>query len=133
MRVILSLLLIILAVLSYFIVATQFGLFQRYPWVHFALGLAGLYLLVHLIRRKFTMWRLGALFLGVLLLGAFVWYTLIYSTYPTTTTAFVPGDQIDSTSGDTIVLKSMSGDPFHFREEIARQPLTVLVFYRGIW
>lgn len=132
MKTLLPFLLVMLALLSYLVVSTRFGIFQRYPLVHYILAGIGLALLLRLTFQQFTAWRLIASVLSAAAIGFFLWWTLIYSTYKTTDVSIAPGEPMDSTFAG-ITLKTAAGDDFNLGEEIRKQPLTLLVFYRGIW
>ncbi len=132
MKALLSFLLVLLGLFSYLFVSTRFGIFQRYPIVHYLLAGVGLALLIRLTLQQFTVWRLIASVLSVAAIGFFLWWTLIYSTYKTTDVSVASGEALDSTFAG-ITLKTAAGDDFNLGEEIKKQPLTLLVFYRGIW
>jgi len=106
-------------------------MFQRYPVVHFILATIGIVMLIRLMVQHFTFWRLLAVAASAALLGFFAWWTLSFSTYGLDASVKV-GQRLNGGLSD-IVLKTADGADFHFGEEIAKQPMTLLVFYRGIW
>lgn len=132
MRVLLWFLLVLVSFFSFVFVSTQLGIFQRYPVVHFILALIGIAMLIRLMLQHFTVWRLLATIVSVIVFGFFVWWTLFYSTYSTTSVSVNTGNQISNALSGVIV-KTAVGADFDFGEEIAQQPMTLLVFYRGVW
>lgn len=132
MKTFLAFLLVILALISYIIVSTDFGLFQRYPILHVSLAAIGIVILVRLTWQHVTVWRLLASILSVAALGFFLWWTFVFSTYDTTDVNIHEGDHILSALTD-ITLKTSKGIDFNLGEEIMKQPMTLLVFYRGVW
>jgi len=132
MRVLLWFLLVLVSFFSFVFVSTQLGIFQRYPVVHFIFAAIGVVMLIRMIFQHFTIWRLLATVASVVVFGFFLWWTLFYSTYSTTSVSVNEGDQIrNALSG--VILKTAAGADFDFGEEITKQPMTVLVFYRGVW
>ena len=93
MKTLLSFLLVMLALLSYLVVSTRYGIFQRYPLVHYILAGIGMALLLRLTFQKFTAWRLLASVLSAAAIGFFLWWTLIYSTYKTTDVSIAPASR----------------------------------------
>ena len=132
MKVFLTFLLVLVSLFSYVFVSTQLGLFQRYPVVHLVIAAIGVGILIRLTFQHFTLWRLLAVASSAALFGLFAWWTLIYSTYASTETSVDAGRQLDETPLN-ITLKTADGADFYFGEEIAKQPMTLLVFYRGVW
>ncbi len=132
MKVFLTFLLVLVSLVSYVIVSTKLGIFQRYPVVHFVIAGIGVVILLRLMFQHFTLWRLLAVAASAALVGFFAWWTLIYSTYTFTETSVNAGKQLNDGLSN-IALKTAGGADFYFGEEIAKQPMTLLVFYRGIW
>ena len=132
MKTFLAFLLVILALISYIVVSTEFGLFQRYPILHVALATIGIVILVRLTLQHFNVWRLLASIFSVAALGFFLWWTFVFSTYGTTDVNVHKGDHIISALSD-ITLTTSAGLHFNLGEEITKQPMTLLVFYRGVW
>jgi len=122
------------AVVSYFVAATQFGLYQRWPIVHFLLAAAGCGVIVWGLTRRCRWWSrlLAALTLALALAlgGFYVWYALDYSTYG--------GDQAPAVGTllaselDGVRLVSDLGDESALWTRGAGEA-TLLVFYRGHW
>ena len=132
MKIFMSFLLVLVSLVSYAIVSTRFGLFQRYPVVHLLFAAIGIALLVRFTAQNFTAWRLLATVFSVALLGFFSWWIFFYSTYENAAKTIRAGEQISNTLSG-IVLKTADGADFNVGEEISKQPLTLLVFNRGVW
>jgi hypothetical protein len=132
MKVFLTFLLVPVSLFSYVIVLTQLGIFQRYPVVHFIIAGIGVVILIRLMFQHFTLWRLLAVATSAALFGFFAWWTLIDSTYTSSETSVNAGEQLND-GFSNIALKTTGGADFYIGEEIAKQPMTLLVFYRGIW
>lgn len=132
MKVFLTFLLVLVSLFSYVIVSTQLGIFQRYPVMHFVIAGIGIVILIRLTFQHFTLWRLLAVATSAVLFGFFAWWTLIYSTYTSTETSVIAGKQLND-GFSNITLKTTGGADFYIGEEITKQPMTLLVFYRGIW
>lgn len=129
-----GILLALVAVFSYVVAATRFGLYQRYPVVHLVVAAAAVVLLALLTARR-KGWRrvyAGAcLGVALALLGLFAWWTLSYSVYAATDAAVEVGDELGEKLG-ALRLPSHTGDEAPVLR-LGEDRGTLLVFYRGFW
>jgi hypothetical protein len=125
------LVLTLFAILSYFFLALGFGIFQRYPLLHIFLAVAGCAGLAWGLLQEFRLRRLVFLLFAGILTAGYIWYTLSYSTYPTTEIEVAEGSVIEGLAELELashrnLLKPVLAPP----EEAAA---TLVVFYRGFW
>ncbi|MEM8996328.1 MAG: hypothetical protein AAGF23_16190 [Acidobacteriota bacterium] len=126
MRSLLPLLLVVVAVVSYFVLSGGFGIFQAIPWPHLLLAVAGA---GWAIARAASLRRILPILvamLSVALTGGYFWYTLSYSAYESTGGAEV-GQRVAALA--TLELPSHAGA----RTAVLGEPATLLVLYRGFW
>jgi hypothetical protein len=124
---------VLIAVISYFIAATQFALYQPWPVAHFLLAAVGCGLLVWALMKRSTWWlrtlSASALTFALGLSGLFVWYTLYYSAYEGDYAPPV-GTMLGQELGE-VQLLSFEDERTHLWTPEERA--TLLVFYRGHW
>lgn len=121
--------LIMLAIISYFVLALGFGVYQKVPWIHFLLAIIGCIGLVRLAReqRRWLPWVTTAT--GFFFTTVFAWYTLSYSVYTPRQSA-VQEQQIVAGLTD-LRLSDQDGQPAGLFDQ--QSAATLLVFYRGYW
>ncbi|MEC5127481.1 redoxin domain-containing protein [Verrucomicrobiales bacterium BCK34] len=113
-----------------FVLATNFGFYQRYPILPLLLIVTGLFFLIRLLFRKFTVLRLFLALAGLTLSGFYGWWVVSYSTYPALENTVAIGAQSDvmslelnDSAGETRTLSEIQGD----------SAAIMLIFYRGYW
>ncbi len=125
--------LVLIAVISYFIAATQFALYQPWPVAHFLLAAVGCGILVWGLTKRSQRWSrtlsASALTLALAVSGLFVWYTLDYSMYEGDYAPPV-GTMLSQELGE-VQLLSFEDEETHLWTPEERA--TLLVFYRGHW
>ncbi len=125
--------LVLIAVISYFIAATQFALYQRWPVTHFLLAAVGCGLVAWALTKRSRWWSrtlsASALTLALGSSGLFVWYTLDYSAYDGDYAPPV-GTTLSQELGEVRLL-SFEDEQTHLWTPEERA--TLLVFYRGHW
>lgn len=121
--------LIMLAIISYFVLAMIFGIYQAVPWPHYLLALVGCVLLGRLAlqQRQLRPWLATAT--GSIFTALFVWYTLVYSAYEPRQLA-VQEAQVVAELAD-LQLPDQDGNPVGLFDGTSQA--TLLVFYRGYW
>ena len=135
MREIAGLVLAFGAVVSYYVLATGFGVYQRWPVVHYVLCLVALVILVQAIIRQSPWWRRGlaalALGVGIFVSALFAGYTLVMSAYAEHDPGFALGDDL----GSRLAGRRVPGHDGTLREVFrpGADRATLLVFYRGFW
>ncbi len=120
-------LLVLASIVSYFVLATEVGITQRYPVVHFAVCIAAVVTLAVMTVKRFSLWRLASLVVAAFFSYAFFWYTLDYSGYAARELKVAAGASI----GTGLVLTSAGGEATPVLAPAARATLVVL--YRGYW
>ena len=129
MKTAFALIALVATLFSYMILSTRFGLSQRFPIIHYLLGLAILLYMTRQVVAKYNHFKLFTNILGWCVYGAFLWYTLSYSSYDTQ-----PEIEVGSNPGiHEVVLRDSSGNPFDLEKELANRDMTLLIFYRGYW
>ena len=118
------------AMILEFVLATNLGIYQRYPIVPFLLILTGLFFLIRLLFAKFTVLRLFLAVVGLALAGSYGWWTLSYSTYPELENSIAVGSQVDVMS---IELTDAKGKVRTLKEIQGDSAAIMLTFYRGYW
>lgn len=121
-----GLVLVLVGLSSYFVLALQFGVYQRYPVAHIVLALSGIIIMVVHTKKTFSCFRMSGTLLSAALLAVFLWWSQGYSTYPAAVSA-------GNTSGKEIWVKNAEGEAFHFNAALKKARLTLLVFNRGVW
>ena len=121
--------LIMLAMISYFVLAIVFGIYQAVPWPHYLIAAVGCVLLGRLAlqRRQLRPWL--ATTTGTIFTALFVWYTLVYSAYEPRQLA-VQEAQVVAELAD-LQLPDQDGNPTGLFDGTSQA--TLLVFYRGYW
>lgn len=121
--------LIMLALISYFVLALVFGIYQAVPWPHFLVASFGCLWLAWLAveAKQLRPWLATAT--GVIFTGLFIWYTMSYSAYDARTLA-VSEQQVVGPLADLRLL-NQNGEPAALFEDGRRA--TLVVFYRGYW
>lgn len=121
--------LIMLGIISYFVLATVFGIYQAVPWLHYAMVLGGTFWLARLAveKRKVLPWI--STVTGAVFSVLFMWYTLSYSAYAPRQLAVQEGQVIDALT--TLQLPDQDGQPTTLLDGASRATLVVL--YRGYW
>lgn len=123
------------SVIAYFVLAVQFGLYQRWPVVHLALCLAACLGLALLLKESAStarrIVRILALALCLALTGFYAWYTLSYSSYNSTTPDVAVGEDLAPRLGE-IRLASHTGEEMPVWAPGEHRG-TLYVFYRGFW
>lgn len=127
MKILMALLLVLGSIVSYVVLATGYGIWQRVPWPHYLGALAGVAWLVMLVREKRHWARIGALVFAVLLTGLYAWWTLSFSAYEDRAHHAAPGETIPALA--TLELPDQDGKP----ARLLGEGVTLLVFYRGSW
>ena len=120
----------LVSIVLYFVLAANFGLFQRIPILHILLALIGVGGLAWGLRQEFRLHRVVFLLLAGVLSAGYIWYTLDYSNYEARESKVTVGDTVDGLRG--LELTSHRGDlvPVLATPDEAA---TLLVFYRGFW
>ena len=125
--------LVLIAVISYFIAATQFALYQRWPVTHFLLAAVGCGLVAWALTQRSRWWSrtlsASALTLALGSSGLFVWYTLDYSAYEGDY-ALPVGTMLSQELGEVRLLSFEDEQTYLWTPE---ERATLLVFYRGHW
>ena len=125
--------LVLAAGISYYVAATQFALYQRWPVAHFLVAAVGCALLVWALTKRSQRWSralsASVLIFALGLSGLFAWYTLDYSTYDDDYAPPV-GTMLGEELGD-VQLLSFEDEKTHLWTPEERA--TLLVFYRGSW
>lgn len=129
MKTFLALLLVVGSVVAYMVLAVQFGIYQRVPFVHIALALAGVVWLGVLLRQRFSWKRLSALAFATLLTGFYSWWTLVFSEYEVREHRAKAGEVLAALP--ELELLEASGSPT--RLFTGKERATLVVFYRGFW
>jgi len=119
------------AIVSYFVLALGFGVFQRYPMVHILLATAGCAGLAWGLLREFRIRRLAFLLLAGVFTAGYIWYTLDYSSYETSDSGVAEGSTIDELL--SLELASHEGISTPVLAPAEEAAATLLVFYRGFW
>lgn len=127
-------LLAFLSAMSYFVLATQLALYQRWPIVHLLGCLVAVALLGMLVAERSGARRLYAgamLALALFISGVFTWYTLDFSIYDDTAAAVEIGEDLGPRLAG-LELASQTGDALPVLRP-GEDRATLLVFYRGFW
>ena len=124
--------LIAASALAYSVLAIRFGVYQRFPAVHYAVMIVAGALLLKLLFEQFVLFRLLATIAGFALLGGFVWFTVFASSYPTRDLGVAIGDSLAERL-DSLALANAEGREIGIADAIAGARATLLVFYRGWW
>lgn len=119
------------AIISYFVLALGFGVFQRYPVVHLLLALVGFAGLLWSLVHEFNARRLVFLLLAGVFAGGYVWYTLDYSNYESTDVEVSEGTTLEALRGLELTAHDGSSTPVLASANEATA--TLMVFYRGFW
>jgi hypothetical protein len=125
-----GLVLVIVALLSYFVLALRSGIYQRYPLAQILFAGAGVCLMMIKLRNSFSILKLSATLFSASLLALFVWWSLSYSTYGESAQQLVaraPG------ATQSFGLKTTAGEAFDFNAALKKARRTLLVFNRGAW
>ena len=138
MQTFLALLLSIVSVVGYFVLATEVGIRQDIPVVHFLVGLAAAGWLLHLTRKAGSkvqrILRGLAFAFSAFLAVAFIWYTLDYSGYEREGPAAAQGQilselaRLELAKHDDSVGRLLDPSPTG-----SPSAATLLVIYRGYW
>ena len=118
--------LVFAALLSYFVLALRFGVYQRYPVVHVLLAASGIIVMAMLMKKDFSFLKLCGTLLSTVLLAIFVWWSQAYSTYR-------KSEVVINSKGEDLWVKNAEGEDFHFNAALKKSRLTLLVFNRGVW
>lgn len=129
MKTFLAILLVIASIVSYVVLATQFGIFQRWPILHYLGVVAGLAWLGLLIRHRFTWPRAVALVFCLLLASLYFYWTVAFSGYENREHAAKTGTAVAELAA--LELPGATGAPVRLFAGGKRAIL--LVFYRGSW
>lgn len=129
MKTFAGLVVVVLAMATYWVLALRFGIYQRVPWLHLGIMLLGCGWLVYQLRDKRTVGRGIALVFSLGLTLLFAWYTLDYSNYDDRSHEVVTGKAVASLQG--LVLPDHEGVATPVLTPGSRG--TLVVFYRGFW
>lgn len=129
MRIALAFVGLFLSLISYVILAVQFGVNQHYPIVHYILALVFLAWMAVETRKHFKILKTLPNLLGWLLFGLFVWWTASYSNYDQPVTV-ATNDIVPLTVAE---IQDHEGSPVVFESLLERKDATLLVFFRGYW
>lgn len=129
MRIGLAFLALFVSLMSYIVLATEFGVNQHYPFIHYILALASLIWMGIETKKQFKVMKVIPNFLGWSLLGLFIWWTASYSNYH---------QPVTIKKDETVVVEQASlqdhtGKAINFNELVASRDGTLLVFFRGYW
>jgi len=127
MQPLLAFLVVLSSIVSYFVAALSYGIFQRYPWPQFMGVLVGSVWLVSLVYKKQTKGRMIATMGGGALASFFFWYALAYSTYAPLTDP-LPEQQVIA-GLQSLTLPDHTGEP----TSVLSDQNTLVVLYRGNW
>jgi hypothetical protein len=127
-HVLAGLALVILAIASYFVLATSLGIQQRYPIANIAIALLGCFIALRATKLAFSWPRVAVSLLALALTGFYSWWTLSYSNYEARERQLHVGETAAGIVG--LTLQNHAGV-----EQLVLQPAsrTLLVFYRGYW
>lgn len=127
MKPLLAFLIVLGSIVSYYVAALSFGIFQRYPWPQFIGVTAGSAWLIALVYQQRTAGRMIATMGGGALAMFFFWYALSYSNYE---------PLIDPLQQSQVVadLQSLTL-PNHAGQQtpVLCKRNTLIVLYRGNW
>lgn len=112
--------------LSYFVLALRFGIYQRYPVAHVLLALSGIIIMAVHMKKAFSFLRLSGALLSTALFAVFLWWSQSYSTYRKSAV-------VVNSSGEDLWVKNAEGEDFHFNAALKKARRTLLVFNRGVW
>jgi hypothetical protein len=133
MKTFLCLILVIFSFVSHMLIFPRLGVsYMQHPIPNYIGMLIGIGLLVWLMTKKFTILRLVATLFSVFVLGAFFWYTVIFSSYDNTKAAIATGDTA-SQSLKQIAMASIEGEQIQVGEILKKNKGTLFVFTRGAW
>ncbi|MDJ0842120.1 MAG: hypothetical protein QNK37_36810 [Acidobacteriota bacterium] len=134
MRATLVFLIIPLSMVVYLVLATKFGIYQRYPVINLLLALGSLVALFIITRKRFSYYRLALNLVGWALFLFFGYWTLIFSEYKDappqvseyqTITAQLTAVTLETEKGEALPASRLLQD--------ASGKNTLLVFFRGHW
>ena len=127
MKPLLALLIILGSIVSYFVMALSFGIFQRYPWPQFIGVIVGSVWLISLVYKQRTTGRMIATMGGGTLATFFFWYALSYSNYEPPTNPIAQQQVVSELTG--LTLPDHAGEP----TAVLSDQKTLIVLYRGNW
>lgn len=128
-KTVFAVLVTIVSIVSYVVLATRFGIWQRWPFPHYLGALAGAVWLALLIRQRFTWPRALAMVFCLLLTSLFFYWTVVFSSYETREHAAKPGEILAELPA--LALPGATGTPTPLFT--GQERAILLVFYRGSW
>ena len=132
MKIVFSLLLVVFSFISYILLSRNISYNQQHPIFHYLGMLVGIGLLIWMLRSEFTIPRLVALCFSLFVIGFFAWYTNSFSAYDNNKIAIADGDLIREQMRQ-VALASTTGEKITLGDIIARDEVTLLVFFRAHW
>ena len=123
--------LVLAGIISYMVLALQFGFYQQYPLIHFVLCFVGLFFMLRQTIRSYKIWRLIVSLAGGFLTGAFLWWTLVFSAYSQEHQVNVGQNVADRFAEKSF--RNAGDEPVTLASLLDGQAATLLVFYRGFW
>ncbi|PKN71327.1 MAG: hypothetical protein CVU54_02605 [Deltaproteobacteria bacterium HGW-Deltaproteobacteria-12] len=132
MKTILSLLLVVFSFISYILLSRVISHNYYHPVIHYLGMLAGIGLLIWMIKHKFTKARLVALCFSMFFIGFFAWYTNFFSAYDNNRAAMAEGDII-SDQMRQVALASTTGAEITLGDIVDKNEGTLVVFVRAEW
>ena len=132
MKTVLSLLLVVFSFISYIVLSRLISYNQQHPVLHYLGMLAGIGLLIWLIKQEFTRSRLVALCLSLFVVGFFAWYTNSFSMYDKNRATIADGDFLSEEMKQTTLFPTTGGE-IELGEIVKKDPATLVVFVRAEW
>jgi hypothetical protein len=132
MKTVLSLLLVVFSFISYYVLSRVISYNHYHPVIHYLGMLAGVGLLIWMIKHRFTKSRLVALCFSLFVIGFFAWYTTSFSAYDNSKTTIADGDVINEQMRRS-ALYPTSGGEIALGDIVAEDEATLLVFVRAQW
>ena len=131
-KMVLSLLLVAFSFISYYVLSRVISYNHYHPVIHYLGMLAGIGLLIWMIKHKFTKSRLVALCFSLFVVGFFAFYTTSFSTYDNNRATIADGNII-SEQMRQVALASTSGGEIALGGIVDKDEGTLLVFVRAEW
>ena len=129
MKTVISFLILIGILVSYFVLSPKFGALPGFSVAYYLAGLLVLAVMMRRVVKQYSHLGLALNLAGWCAFGLFMWWALSLSEY-----GEQPGIELGTVSGvQNMVLRDSSGRPFDMGEELASHKMTLLVFYRGYW
>jgi len=132
MKTIICLLLVVFSFISYIVLSRFLSYNQHHPVFHYLGMLAGIGLLIWMMKKQFTKSRLVALFFSLFVVGFFTWYTTSFSNYNNDRATIADGDFI-SEEMKQVTLFPTTGREIALGDVVGKDAATLVVFVRAQW